>query len=150
MSQVTGKELKAIGGIMKNRSEQKANFIKRTGLWIKKGWYAIAPGQRAWRGATWGVLVGALFFALITSHSLSVHAGWISMGLGLILVIVTAAVGGGLTFLLIRILSAFPSFYMITFFSAGFSLFLAFNGGQDFVGGHREISDGDTDCINDS
>ncbi|MBN2004838.1 MAG: MFS transporter [Anaerolineae bacterium] len=87
---------------------------------------AIAPGQRAWRGAAIGVIVGAVFFTAIVSVDAFAPAGWLALILGFLALLAVAAVVVGLTWLSLRLLNAFPTAYEATLAGAFLLLGLAF------------------------
>ncbi len=103
-----------------------SNFFKLIPAWFKRTWEAIAPGQRAWRGAALGLIVGAVFFTGIVSFDVFAHAGWLTLTLGFLALLAAAALTGGITWLLIRLLGIFPLVYKVTFVGALLLLFVTF------------------------
>jgi hypothetical protein len=97
---------------MKSRADQRRRFFKRISDWFKRIWQAVAPGQRAWCGATWGSLSALVLILLVTAWSLFGRAAPAWFLIGTVLFIAVFGLAGGLLTLLWRILKSLPVFYV--------------------------------------
>jgi dienelactone hydrolase len=92
-----------------------SSFFKRIGRWFVRLWKRIVPGQRAWRGAAWALLVGTALIYLILAYTVLAEPSPNFASLIVTFAIpVALAAAGGLVVLLIRILIYLPIRYTWT------------------------------------
>lgn len=106
---------------------------ERPGLWLRcrgfflRFWQAIQPGPRARRGASWGAVAAAAFFAGLIGSTL--HPGFrhLDLAAGVVAALVIAALFGLAVTLALRLLALFPRFLGWTGFAAAAALVLVFS-----------------------
>ena len=97
---------------MNSRKKQTLRLAKRVRVSVQRAWRAVAPGPRAWRGATWGALIALTVILLVAARGLfgSAPTAWFLIGTALS---VTAfALAGGILTLVWSILKGLPSPYV--------------------------------------
>jgi predicted dienelactone hydrolase len=94
---------------------------------IKHAWGTLKPGPLAWKGAALGLLVVALFFTLIASHTVFLaQPRIVSFLVGSAQFIAVAAIVGALLVLLVALIKRIPAFYGWALVFALVLLFVSF------------------------
>jgi dienelactone hydrolase len=97
---------------MNSQSDRNLRLGKRIHGLLKGARRCVAPGPRAWRGATWGALIALTVILLVAAHGLfgSAPTAWFLIGTALFLA--AFALAGGLLTLVWSILKGLPSPYL--------------------------------------
>ena len=96
---------------MQSAPQQPSPLTARVRHRIRQIGQAIAPGERAWRGATWGAGSALLLILVVTAIGLFGRTAPAWFAIGGVLFTATFFLAGGLLTLLWRILKAIPTHY---------------------------------------